>query len=65
MTSEELQKRHERLVDKTRQMREYQQRWFKYHIRSDLEKAKRYEREIDHLIDEEMKIQSSSQQKLF
>lgn len=59
------QKRYERLLDKTRQMREYQKRWYSYHIRTDLDKAKRLEREIDQLIAEEIKIQKSNQGEIF
>lgn len=65
MTIDDLQKKHERLLDKTRQMREFQKRWYSYHIRTDLDKAKRLEREIDQFIAEEIKTQKSNQGEIF
>lgn len=42
-------------------MRGYQKEYFKYRVRSDLETAKRYEREVDKLIEEEIKAIKSQQ----
>lgn len=48
-------------LDKVRKMRGYQKEYFKYRVRSDLETAKRYEREVDKLIEEEIKAIKSQQ----
>ena len=65
MTQDELQKKYDRLLDKTRQMRGWQKEYFKYRAGTDLEKAKRLEREVDAIISEEVKIQKSNQGEIF
>lgn len=65
MTQDELQKKHDRLVDKVRQMRGVQREYFKYRAGSDLQRAKVLEREVDQIIDDEVKIRKSKQQEIF
>ena len=65
MTQEELQKKHDRLVDKVRRMRGMQKEWFKYRVGDDLKRAKVLEREVDQLIDEEVKLKKSNQPEIF
>lgn len=65
MTIEELQKRHDRLVDYVRKMRGFQKEYFKYRVRSDLETAKRFEREVDRLIALEIGEKKSKQPEIF
>ena len=65
MTQEELQKKHDRLVDKVRRMRGMQKEWFKYRVGDDLKRAKVLEREVDQLIDEEVKLMKSNQPEIF
>lgn len=65
MTQEELEKRHDRLIDKVRKMRGYQKEWFKYRVGEDLKRAKVLEREVDQLIDEELKFKKSNQTEIF
>lgn len=61
MTPEELQKHYDRLVDKVRQMRGWQREYFKYRARSDLDRARKLEREVDKIIAEEVKARTSKQ----
>lgn len=65
MTKEDLQKKYNNLVDKVRRMRAYQKEYFKYRARSDLEMSKRFEREVDKLIADEVNQQKSNQKELF
>jgi hypothetical protein len=65
MSQDELQKRHDRLVDFTRKMRGHQKEFFKYRAKVDLDAARRYERMVDSLIDEEVKQQKSKQTEMF
>lgn len=65
MTQEELQKKYDRLVDRVRRMRGLQREYFKYRVGEDLKKAKVLEREVDHLLDEEVKNKKSNQQEIF
>lgn len=60
-----LQLRHNRLVDKVRKMRGYQKEYFKYRIGSDLKVAKKFEREVDFIIKEEVERQKANQKELF
>lgn len=65
MTNEELNAKYLRLVDKVRKMRGRQIEYFKYRAKTDLDAAKRFEREVDALIMEEVNKQKSGQQDLF
>lgn len=60
-----LQKKHDRLLDKVRQMRGAQKEYFRYRASADLERSKRLEREVDHLVAEEVKEKESRQERLF
>jgi len=61
MTQDELQKKYDRLLDKARQVRGVQKEYFKYRLGKDLERARRLERELDHMIAEEVKAKESRQ----
>lgn len=65
MTHEELQKKYDILVEKVRRMRGHQKEYFKYRASSDLQSARRFEREVDGIIEEAVKIQKSKQRDLF
>ncbi len=64
MTQDELQKKHARFLDKVRQMRGVQKDYFKFRMRSYLERSKRLEREVDAMINEEVKAMKSGQQEI-
>jgi hypothetical protein len=65
MNAEILQKRLERLVTMVQKMRHHQRQYFAYHARSDLDKAKYYERQVDRLLAEEVIIQKTNPGDLF
>ena len=65
MTQDEIQKKYDRLVDRVRRMRGLQKEYFKYRASDDLKKAKTLEREVDQIIEEEVKTQKSNQQEIF
>ncbi len=65
MNMEDFQKKYEHLVDRVRVMRGCQREYFKYRAKVDLERSKRLEREVDGLIEEEVKRQKSKQQEIF
>lgn len=65
MTQEDLQKKYDRLFEKVRRMRGMQREWFKYRVGDDLKRAKVLEREVDQLIDEEVKLKKSNQPEIF
>jgi hypothetical protein len=65
MNADILQKRIARLVEKVRLMRYHQRQYFKCRARSDLDKAKYYEREVDKLLTDEIKIQQTNRNDLF
>lgn len=65
MDTETLQKKHDRLVEAVHRMRGHQKEYFKYRARSDLDIARRWEREVDKLIQEEVKVKKSKQQQFF
>lgn len=60
-----LNKRHERLVELVRRMRAYQREFFKYRASSDLALTRKFEKEVDKIILEEVKEQKSKQQEIF
>lgn len=64
MSQEELQQKYDRLIDRVRRMRGRQKEYFKYRASSDLEAARRLEREVDKLLNEEVKAQQSKQNSL-
>jgi hypothetical protein len=64
MTQEDLQKKYDRLLDKVRQMRGWQKEYQKYHASSDRELAKRFEREVDQLLKDEVDRKNSKQLEL-
>lgn len=59
------QKKYDRLFELTLKMRQRQKMWFKYHVKADLEAAKRYEREIDQVLKKEIELRKSGQLELF
>jgi hypothetical protein len=65
MTQQELQIKYDHLIEKVRRMRGHQREYFKYRARSDLDIARRLEREIDRIIAEEIAQQKSMQRKIF
>lgn len=65
MSHEDLQKKYDQLLDKVRQMRGAQKEYFKYRAKVDLDRSKRLEREVDHLIDEAVKVKKSGQTEMF
>lgn len=64
MTVEEMQKKYDQLLDKVRRMRGHQKEYFTYRSGSALKMAKHWEREVDKLIEEEVKRKKSGQQDL-
>ena len=65
MTQEEIQKKYDQLVEKVRRMRGHQKEFFKYRAKVDLDAARRFEREVDKLIEEEVKQKKSQQSVMF
>lgn len=68
MTEEQIKHlvaRHDKIVDVARRMRAYQKEYFKYRTKQDLELSKRFERELDKLISEEVKVKKSKQGEVF
>ena len=65
MNTEEIQKKYDRLLDKVRRMRGLQREYFKYRVGEDLKRAKAMEREVDQIIDEEVKAKKSNQPEIF
>ncbi|MBU7576485.1 MAG: hypothetical protein KAF40_00340 [Flavihumibacter sp.] len=65
MSQEELQKKYDQLLEKVRRMRGHQKEYFKYRASSDLQLAKRFEREVDELIKKEMDQRKSNQKQFF
>lgn len=65
MTESEIQTKYNRLIDLLRKMRGAQKEYFKYRARTDLDAAKKYEREVDHIIIEEVKNLKSNQTEMF
>lgn len=65
MSQEELQKKYDQLVEKVRRMRGHQKEYFKYRASSDLQLAKRFEREVDELIKKEIEQRKSNQKEIF
>lgn len=65
MSQDELQKKYDQLIEKVRRMRGHQKEYFKYRASSDLQLAKRFEREVDELIKKEMEERKSNQKELF
>jgi hypothetical protein len=61
----EAAKKHDQFFDKVRQMRGVQKEYFKYRAGSDLQKARRLERDVESIIDQEVQIQKSNQKELF
>lgn len=56
----DLQTKYQRLVDKVRMMRGTQKEYMKYRAGIDRERARRLEREVDKMIEEELKEQKQS-----
>lgn len=65
MDTEELQLKYNRLFKLVSAMRAKQIAWYTHHVRSDLDYAKRYEREVDSFLKSELKKKESKQQELF
>lgn len=65
MSQEELQKKYDQLFDRVRRMRGHQKEYFKYRASSDLQLAKRFEREVDELIKKEIEQRKSNQKEIF
>jgi hypothetical protein len=64
MSSEEILKRYEYLVNRVRVMRHHQKEYRKYRATSDKESAARLERQVDFLLLDEEKKQKSKQREL-
>ncbi|MFB6453744.1 hypothetical protein ACE38W_00610 [Chitinophaga sp. Hz27] len=60
-----LKKKFSRLLELTRKTRGHQKEYFKYRAKSDLEKAKIWERQLDQFIKDEVIIMQNKQQDLF
>jgi hypothetical protein len=65
MTTEEIQKKYEVFFNKVRRMRGHQKEYFRYRASSDLQLAKRFEREVDELIKKEVEERKSNQKEIF
>ncbi|MGC4244538.1 MAG: hypothetical protein QM686_20385 [Herbaspirillum sp.] len=62
---DQTQKKYDRLLEAVRKMRGHQKEYFKYRAKSDLEKSRYHERQVDQLIKEELEERKSLQSKLF
>lgn len=60
-----LQDKYNTLLKKVAKMRIYQRQYFMYRCSTDLQAAKKYEREVDALIKAEYQEQKSPQKSLF
>lgn len=65
MTTQELEERYNRLVDAVRKMRGCQKEYFKYRAKTDLEKSKHWERQVDAIVGDHVRQQESKQKELF
>lgn len=65
MDRELLEIKYRLLLDKVRRMRGVQKEYFRYRCSEDLKRARRLEREVDQIIQEEVKIKQSGIQELF
>jgi hypothetical protein len=65
MSQEELQKKYDQLMEKVRRMRGHQKEYFRYRASSDLQLAKRFEREVDEFIKKEIEQRKSNQKEFF
>ena len=65
MTTEELQKKYDRLYEKIKRLRGWQREYKKYHIESDRQIVVRLEREVDQMIKIETDLQKRKQNELF
>jgi len=65
MTQEELQAKHDKLVDLALRMRNYQKRCDQYPISDDRKRKRELERQFDNLLDNEVKDKRSKQQEIF
>lgn len=65
MTHEEIKAKYDRLVDYVRRMRGWQKEYFRYRSSEAKSKAMALERQVDQIIDQEVKIQKSKQADLF
>lgn len=65
MSTEEIQAKYDRLVDRVRQMRGWQKEFFKFRASGALKRSRRLEWEVDQLLKEEVKIQEAKQKELF
>lgn len=62
---EYLQARYERLKKAVMHMRRWQHHYFRYRGDNALENAKRWEREVDNILREDVKKDQSKQQEIF
>jgi hypothetical protein len=61
MTLEDLQLKHELLVKYVTRMRAYQEKYFMYRAIQDKNNMLRYQREVDKLLKNEVKVKESKQ----
>jgi len=65
MTDQDYKVRYDRLLNLVFKMRGYQRSWIKYHLSGDREKAKRYENEVDKMIESEAQRKDTKQSEIF
>ena len=65
MTQEELQAKYDLLLDKVRRMRGFQKEYLKYHAIQDKERMQALQRQVDAIIDQEVKVMKSKQPEIF
>lgn len=61
MTLEDLQLKHELLVKYVTRMRSYQEKYFMYRAIQDKNNMLRYQREVDKMLKNEVKVKESNQ----
>jgi hypothetical protein len=65
MSEKELQQKFDRFFLKVEKMRYHQTQFFRYKSTQDLQAAKNLEREVDHMIRDEVRIRKSGQGEIF
>jgi len=65
MTQEDYKLRYERLLNLVFKMRGYQRSWLKYHLSRDRDNAKRYENEVDKMVEAETQRKDNKQSEMF
>jgi hypothetical protein len=65
MPEQTLQEKYDQLFEKAVKVREAQVNYFKFRTQADLTKSKNLERELDHLLQVEIKRRKSGQVEMF